>query len=483
MSLFGTLCEDELYNIVRHASKAPNTRAWKSRLTASDLSLLSSARGPFRSVTNDVFKHLALTQAHFARTRTPPTFPAVDMLKAFGRCATTLDIEALPPDSEAIRAVVAEVAANCQHVTALSVNCGVDDLKLWEPLMQGLMEAVGTQLTELTFHPQLNMPERELEGTIYWITARCMNLKRFSFSAQNSAALDLIQSVWYSARNTLEDITIASRLISPLDWAKTLAEIREHCRRLTHFRLDCNMYSKPPDDHLAEMLASYWTQLQFAGLGEMSQQRCEFVARVCPNAKFSLYVMDNNINGMLALGRKLCHVKIDMMEPPDQRVMAEAMNACPELVELDITSPCCRELAFEAPFLRKKHYLRKLTLVVRGFVMVEDTLTKAARATSELTYLNVDVGNIRDPNAFAAVAKANRQLKEVEIRTVRPLAVNLVVAILKSFLVCEALQSIKVSFRTWLQLDPRESAELAEKCAFLRFRRIYVEVGRNIIRG
>jgi len=477
---FATLCDDELLSVVRHASKVPNSTSWKTYLSPDDLHLLALPISPFKTIAGEVFSRVRLTEEYYrpkARTVT-----AVQLIQDFGSCINDLVIEKLPTGAD-LKQLIESISANCPQVTTLDICCHVD-MKLWEPFMQGLMEAIGRQLKTLRFRPSLILTQRDMLSASYWITARCMNLTKIDIEVPGSASLEAIMPVWYTAGGTLKEITICSaRIRSPHDWAQTLSEIREHCRRVVDFRVECNNYSKPPDEHLTELLASYWTQLQFAQLPEVGTERCEFLERACPRAKFSLEVGDHNVKGMLALGSRLTHVKMNIQQPPDTKLVAAAINSCTELTHISLCIQNIENFAFGAPFNRKKHCLRNLNLKIANFVLLDTSLSRVASATGKLRKLVIDVTSIRDATAFENIAIMNPQLEIVEIKTVRPSPVLTQVAIIRSFLVCEKINRIILMFNTWLPIGPDEQQELVDKCSFLRNRRIYCQVGRRILRG
>lgn len=54
-TLFATLCDDELLNVVLHTGRTPNADKWKAHLRATELYLVG---GPFVSVAANIFRHL-----------------------------------------------------------------------------------------------------------------------------------------------------------------------------------------------------------------------------------------------------------------------------------------------------------------------------------------------------------------------------------------------------------------------------------------
>lgn len=248
--------------------------------------------------------------------------------------------------------IATKIVMNCPNLKSLNIDdceCSPEQVtpSFWAVLSERQLEklAVG-----------MGIP---LDIPLHSKALRELTLKGYSIDASST-------NLWEKIGSCLEKLQINHSISAP----NGLDNIKQHCPNLKSIRMEAN--ERKDVKAVANLMAFYGDQLEFADLSYLNQHQLKRVSRACPNARFHLDVSDDlTVARLNIVGPRLESISltvVKMGKSTDE--WKEAWSMCVNLRELVIHHGTVQD--FEVIFSTPKEQLKDLQFRIFDTVEAKD---------------------------------------------------------------------------------------------------------------
>ncbi len=398
------LPDNVLENIIRLMSASPRSSAWAERFMDPDVCTLFSLGGEMERVARECFSSLSFAVesdgwSSECESRKSDAYQlkiwstkisAAKLMNLASPSYTALEIR--DPLSKVLRqpAHLDEFLRKCSNVKSLYINS--TSTRIW-------LERLGPRLERL----EIRAPTRTICQSI---STYCTQLRELHIGEAYKSDVGR-SDLWEKVGGTLEKLCVTFMFPA----FKEIRKIQQHCRKIRWLHI-------PEEERinaaLAECIASYGKQLEYAFLPDMNQSQLEAVVTACPNASFHMSIEEMSHGYSLKLvGSRLEKAVLFTDGVKYFRRLTKGWNACPNVKNVVFMEEVSLSYV-KAMFTKPKPALMKLELVIDPGAeksTVKEIVDCIAEGTGALRYLNLTIEGLADC-LFDKLVARNRSLQE-----------------------------------------------------------------------
>lgn len=552
-SFFDLLSEELLENIARQLSTRPRSKNWAGFIGATDAKLLLSESTPLKNISIKLLRkitiarnirerksnHLILSTsnektlyanicnvsrsvteicinmdcfdakqlsyknaiARLVSTRSP-LFPAAISIATQatqglkGRLALAAASIAVPLISSVVnpsRTWLDTIAHQCIQLERLEVKDCIDATQF-----ETLITHRGPHLRSLSLHMY------KLERFLAPVERNCTRLIDLNISNVSES----FDSFWSKIGVNLKSLQL--RFTYRSNPFSTFRSIQQYCRKLSHIDLQPPMdviHQRDLLQVIAELYASYGTQLQHANMQHMHQNGCLLVVQSCPNfycsggfrlaPQFDASISSRNVQELVAQ-LVVLNDRVSKLHVTGSLPFGFAFPRKLSSVTFNFEYIRCIDLGpnamglFHFIFQKTQSNLQyfkwkavpNLSSDMQDLHELLETLSQKTGALKKLSLF----ADIHELGVFRHIAQSNKLLQSVNIRVSKkyqrncqiPFLQAIAVDIIDSFSECKNLSELIISFEgeIWTPYKLRVRYEKIRKACFkLRNRGVFVRIG------
>jgi len=410
---FDLLPRNVLENIAGYLSHSPRAENWLGELHVYRIVTLLRIRGEFpevmESLCTKLYLHSGIT-SFLNRTRRSSSPLATsskrsnvisalgvsylcDLVSLTGKNLTSIEVAVDWAQYNPF--LLNYISSKCTNVRSLQAAYNA---RPW-------LKRFGTRLEILTLG-------NVYRATFVDMTIYCTQLRELRITNLR-AALSASTSnprFWRNVGDTLEVLMVGSMVAGTTQ----MTVIRKYCRKLNSIEIRQVYHYEAA---YMDFIASYGSQVKYAGVFDASHKKLEKVVRECPNAKFKLYTRNVDLHASLQiLGNQLEESLIDLWRF-NSNLAANSWKSCTDLRTMEFGS-ITKEHAV-AIMTYPKPLLKSLRLFsvpdVNDLKVIMDEFGAKTGAIEELIVRTRGKLPKTTDDTFVKFVRNNKQLKYVHI--------------------------------------------------------------------